>query len=285
MVVRRFEAAQRKPLSPEKMTKLLLWIRKNPRLGKTLKELMPAFDHLGWKVEVGNPSGVRFLAPDGATFVSKNLFAYDEEDLGRNYPFIIENSDGLTLEKWVNQHHFQDQVLEDLHMESLVIETERKKLEKEERARVGKATCSCCFGPFMLLPRAKKGDRSLPGVVLHGYKRPGQGYLEGECFGNGWPPFELSSEGTSAYLVHLDDLLKSLEKFHGRLERDEVDTLIVGFQAHLRADTPPEKWAIYLRDAIQHSTFEVRNVTGVRDLVKKKLGSWEPHPERLELRK
>jgi hypothetical protein len=46
-VVRRFQAAARKrPLDPEKMTKLLLWVRKNPKLGKTLKELWPVFDYL-----------------------------------------------------------------------------------------------------------------------------------------------------------------------------------------------------------------------------------------------
>jgi hypothetical protein len=267
------------------MTKLLLWIRKNPDLGKTLRELMPAFDHFGWRVEFGDSAGVRFLAPDGATFVSKGLFAYDEEDLNRNYPFIIKNSDGLTLEKWMNQHHFQDQVLTELQMESLAIETERKKLEKEERARVGKATCSCCFGPFMLLPKAKRGDKSMPGVVLHGYKRPGRGYLEGECFGAGWPPFELSSEGTSAYLVHLESILEGLEKGLGRIERDEYDHLSIGLQGYAKKDTDPAVWRVYLKRAIDQQKYQIRGVTDVLDLVKKKLGSWEPHPERLELRK
>lgn len=280
-VARRFQAAARKrPLDPEKMTKLLLWVRKNPKLGKTLKELWPVFDYLGWTIEPLR-GGTKFTAPNGAVFETGVFFDY----IGREYLFIIRNAEGETLEKWLTKNHFQDQVLEALQMESYEAETERKKQEREERARVGKATCPCCFRAFMLLPRAKKGDRSMPGVVLHGYKRPGIGYLQGECFGNGWPPFELSSEGTKEYLTHLGPILKGLTEYLGRLERDEEDTLVIGFmKAYYRNDTPPYDWDRYREMAISHQKAQVREVTQVMGLVRSKLGSWEPHPERLEIK-
>ena len=48
-------------------------------------------------------------------------------------------------------------------------------------------------------------------MVNHGYQRPGIGYLVGDCFGVGYPPFELSSKGTQDYVQALQ----------GRLAKDE----------------------------------------------------------------
>lgn len=278
-VVRRFQAAaRRRPLDPEKMTKLLLWVRKNPKLGKPLKELWPVFDLLHWEIEPIK-RGTKFTAPGGATFETGSFF----DSIERDYPFLIRDSEGISLDKWMIKNHFYDQVLEALQMESYEAEVERKKQDREERARVGKATCPCCFGAFMLTPKATKGDRSMPGMVLHGYRRPGVGYLKGECFGNGWPPFELSSEGSKAYLVRLGKILEDLKDGLGKLERDDQDVLIIGLNTHKRDETEPSKWANYLDTSIGQQKAQVQEVTRVISLVQKNLSSWEPHPERLSL--
>jgi hypothetical protein len=195
---------------------------------------------------------------------------------------LIRDSDGASLDQWLTKNHFQDQVLEALQLESYEAETERKKQEREELARVGKATCPCCFGPFMLTPKAKKGDRSMPGMVLHGYRRPGVGYLQGECFGSGWPPFELSSDGSEAYLARLKGILDDLKKELGKLERDEQDILLVGLNAHKRNETEPERWASYLKICIEQQKAQIQEVTRILGVVQKRLSSWEPHPERLD---
>lgn len=276
-VVRRFQAAaRRRPLDPEKMTKLLLWVRKNPKFEKTIKELWPVFDLLHWGIEPSG-SGTKFTAPRGDTFETQTFFEF----IGREYPFLIRDSEGISLDKWMTKNHFYDQVLEALQMESYESEVERKKRDRDERARVGKATCPCCFGAFMLAPRARKGDRSMPGMVIHGYRRPGVGYLQGECFGNGWPPFELSSEGSKAYLVRLKKILGDLKDGLGRLERDEQNILIIGLNAHKRDDTDPEKWTSYLETCIGQQKSQVQEVTRILGVVQKRLSSWEPHPERL----
>jgi hypothetical protein len=266
-------------LDPEKMTKLLLWIRKNPKLEKPLKDLWPVFDYLHWKIEPIR-GGTKFTAPVGDTFETRSFFDF----IGREYPFLIRDSEGISLDKWLTKNHFQDQALEALQMESYEAETDRKKQERDERARVGKATCPCCFGAFMLAPKAKKGDRSMPGMVIHGYRRPGVGYLQGECFGNGWPPFELSSEGSKAYLVRLRGILEDLKDGLGKLERDEQDILIIGLNAYKRDETEPEKWSSYLKTALGQQKAQVQEVSRVLDLVQRRLGSWEPHPERLEIK-
>lgn len=279
-IVRRFQAAIRKrPLDSEKMTKLLLWIRKNPKLEKPLKELWPVFDYLHWKIEPIK-GGTKFTAPVGDTFETHNFY----DSIGRDYPFLIKDSEGVSLDKWLTKNHFYDQVLEALQMESYEAEVAQKKREKDERARVGKATCPCCFAPFMLLPKARKGNRSMPGVVLHGYRRPGVGYLQGECFGSGWPPFELSSEGSEAYLVHLKGLLKSLKEVLGNLERNELSVLIIGLKAYKKDETDPSKWAHYLETSIDQQKAQIQEVLRVLSLVQKNLNSWEPHPERLDLK-
>jgi hypothetical protein len=37
-------------------------------------------------------------------------------------------------------------------------------------------------------------------LVLHGYRRPGDGQTHGKCFGRGYPPHELSPDGARAWL-------------------------------------------------------------------------------------
>lgn len=56
-------------------------------------------------------------------------------------------------------------------------------------------TCSVCGDPHKL-SRAKK-------LVLHGYRRPGYGFIVGNCFGVGYPPWESSPEGAEAWLKYL----------------------------------------------------------------------------------
>jgi len=83
---------------------------------------------------------------------------------------------------------------------------EAAKAEKaDERAdRVG--LCPCCFGDFVV---HRKGDKRVPRLtmVLHGYERPGHGYIVGDCHGHGFPPFEVSCEGTKSWLNQLHGIL------------------------------------------------------------------------------
>jgi len=62
-------------------------------------------------------------------------------------------------------------------------------------------------------------------MVHHGYRRPGTGEIEGDCFGVGYPPYELSSEGTEDYLEKLLGQREHYQDFLRRLEAGEVRTL------------------------------------------------------------
>jgi len=57
--------------------------------------------------------------------------------------------------------------------------------------------CPCCFGDYV----ARLGSDTM---VHHGYERPGDGMIHGDCYGVGYAPFEISCEGTKFYrgIVH-----------------------------------------------------------------------------------
>ncbi len=58
-------------------------------------------------------------------------------------------------------------------------------------------TCQACFGTFAtkLILGSAEGEK----MVLHGYKRPGLGYVLGKCWGVGKKPYELDVEVTKAW--------------------------------------------------------------------------------------
>lgn len=91
-------------------------------------------------------------------------------------------------------------------------------IEAERGHRVGK--CPVCFGDFI----ADKG-----GMVLHGYQRPGHGYLVGDCYGVNFPCLETSVEGSVAYLEKL--LKPSLVNALANLERlqDVQEITVAGY--------------------------------------------------------
>ena len=55
-------------------------------------------------------------------------------------------------------------------------------------------TCAVCFGHFKV-----RGER----VVLHGYERPGDGYIHGSCYGEKGLAWEVSPESAQKFLEHM----------------------------------------------------------------------------------
>lgn len=77
------------------------------------------------------------------------------------------------------------------------------------QSKSGSGICGACFGEF----KVRNGL-----MVLHGFLRPGTGYLVGRCVGSKCDPFEVSPEGTKEHLL----LLENIEK----RERRHLDDLI-----------------------------------------------------------
>jgi hypothetical protein len=89
-----------------------------------------------------------------------------------------------------------------------------------------RGTCQACFRQFVVKRTTGSSKyTSVPGnevgkigMVLHGFQRPGYGYLEGMCWGAGRPPYELSCELTKAWYKNLVEVkMPSLRDFLERL--------------------------------------------------------------------
>jgi hypothetical protein len=62
-------------------------------------------------------------------------------------------------------------------------------------------------------------------LVHHGYKRPGTGFIEGDCFCVHQAPYELSCEPLKPYLIFIKSQLASSIEHLRKLEAGEVYTL------------------------------------------------------------
>jgi hypothetical protein len=110
------------------------------------------------------------------------------------------------------------------------------------RTRDNSGSCGVCFQNVKL-----KQDR----VVLHGYKRPGVGYVIGDCFGMNYPPFELSDEATKDYVAKvLIPSLKNAKVYLHRLEAGEV-TVLGEPKREIKVGDP--RWERALEDAIRNA--------------------------------
>lgn len=145
-------------------------------------------------------------------------------------------------------------------------------------------TCPVCYGHHKL----HKGV-----VVLHGYLRPGDGYIRGNCPGVGWQPFELSPDGTIAFIeVNLQPDLDRSEAFLSRLLDGTVSQLhvetyeSVGWgkrERRLKAITPDDvNWRSVLRSTIINTENHIRYLKRDIDERTQKVAAWRLEPVRTE---
>lgn len=140
------------------------------------------------------------------------------------------------------------------------------------RTREKTGSCGVCFQNVKI----KLGDP--PRIVLHGYKRPGTGQVHGNCFGMGYPPFELSAEATQAF--NLQVLIPLRDRTADRLralKAGEVTELTVGFGTRTIKVGDP-LWDHELKGAISQTE---RNLTAAEEEVqtfKDLVSHWKERP-------
>ena len=74
-------------------------------------------------------------------------------------------------------------------------------------------TCQVCF-------RTQKAPNGK--LSLHGYTRPGDGFLDGECLGSKQLPYEHSCETTKLVLANLESHLSRSKEYLAKLENGEI---------------------------------------------------------------
>lgn len=99
-----------------------------------------------------------------------------------------------TIEGYRFQRTIRNTVVALVKLGKEIIKANRaaQKADKDYQDRgIRCGVCSVCFGDFIATP----GN-----LVLHGYSRPGHGYIIGDCHGMPFPPLEVSCAGAKSWL-------------------------------------------------------------------------------------
>lgn len=87
-------------------------------------------------------------------------------------------------------------------------------------------TCQCCFRTDLKTKTESDALSGKPGEVsLHGYERPGEGFILGRCWGAQELPYEQSCEITKKFLQHVKDTIARMQNLLADLEADRVLSL------------------------------------------------------------
>ena len=163
-----------------------------------------------WGFKVTSPEGkVLELLPDFDAYKGGVIWVDPLKlpKLGKRSAKYIKT---YTISDWFKKEtNLQKQILEALNME------EHVSGPSAEKTREGTGSCPACFRNIKTKLQSGKEH---PVMVNHGFQRPGWGYIVGNCMGVGYPPFELSPEGTKALHESLKNHLASLEVLLKKLE-------------------------------------------------------------------
>lgn len=153
---------------------------------------------------------------------------------------------------------------------------------------VGK--CGVCEGDFKLTHASKSPAVDSPGfkLVHHGYKRPGDGEIHGDCYAVGMAPYEVSTEATEQYRKLVDNQLDNQQRHLERLESGEVTELrklISGAWARVpeyKVLTPADGWEFKdeLRSRIGSTKYRIQNLNREAARLESLIQNWVRRPVR-----
>lgn len=161
-----------------------------------------------------------------------------------------------------------------------------KQGERDEKC----GTCPCCFGDYVVTTAHLARYRHVTTkMVHHGYERPGDGYIHGDCHGVGFEPFEISCEGTKSWLNQLRGILNYRREALRQL--DLCDEIIVEYKVRRgwggkvqleRKTIKRSEDAHGFKTAVENKRFELeRDIEKItRDIgeYEKRIAEWKPQP-------
>lgn len=127
---------------------------------------------------------------------------------------LVNGKPGKVVEVWlsnVREHwHVTRKVIKVMKFLNFLarnlMKAEARRVREEERKGRRADTVGCCpacWGDYVV--KERRGGKLA--VVLHGYQRPGVGYTIGRCFGVGYAPLEVSTEGLDAFICTIKSQL------------------------------------------------------------------------------
>lgn len=177
--------------------------------------------------------------------------------------------------------HFFQWALAETDLEAQINHTlgMSKHLKASERPRVPIGdqvigTCAICSNQQVV----RNGK-----MVLHGYQRPGYGYIVGDCFGVGYDPIETSAEACIAYLPVLDGHKTRTETYLGKLEAGEIVEFSESHRNYRTGQTEKTvirqgdaKFTAKLRAVIRETKDQITKIKADMVEIQRRIDAWKP---------
>lgn len=170
--------------------------------------------------------------------------------------------------RWLKEHTtYIAQINELLGMEEHV--------PAEQRTRENTGTCGACFRNIKLV---RKGSDTVL-MALHGYNRPGHGYIIGKCWGGDHEPYELGTSATKKMLAAGNERVASIQKYVASLKSpslEEFDEQYWGSGAPkiVKKNGNPH-WEYSLERHLGYSERQLRSAEDERDIYEYLVEHWK----------
>lgn len=190
--------------------------------------------------------GFRITTPEGKTFA--------HNEMSKIWWWLKDNS------------HMKEEAAEILGLAAHV--------PASQRTRENTGSCSVCNQNIKLKPT------NPPVMVLHGFQRPGIGYVIGDCGGVGWPPYEISADGCKNYIEKvLRPNLVIAEQYLNDLYADRVDTLDVkDGPRRIKVHPGDEKWDRAYKIVCSQTIGAIESLEADIKFMNKRIADWIPKP-------
>lgn len=233
------------------------------KMSSTTSGENPVF-HFSLSVKV---KALRVTAPNGKSFdiaQDRDLGYGGRQDFQKFFAWATENTDVMA------------QILGVLGMDPHV-----KKADQPREVKEGQTlgTCAICGRQHVVRGKDNK-------VVLHGYTRPGIGFIMGDCFGVGYQPYELSAKACEDYAVKMADYIVRKQGWLGKLRSGEVTEVYIEVGSeYVRGQRVPKlekigpehaKFAGKIADMIAKTENEIGNATAIKAEMERKVRDWTP---------
>lgn len=150
---------------------------------------------------------------------------------------------------------------------------EEEQAEKEYKARdwTHTGTCAICSQNVKM---EEGGARQV--LVLHGFRRPGHGATEGQCFGRGYAPYELSSQACVDYLAQVVlPSLKDSQTYLVRLKTGDVEVITCNVRSAVAVKKGDPLWAKTVAREIACTEQEIAARTAEQVLFQRRVEDWK----------
>jgi hypothetical protein len=164
---------------------------------------------------------------------------------------------------WLNANGLVAAVCAALGMETVEAEAEAKRAKR--RREENRQTCPACFRDICV---------DLNGTMVHhGYERPGDGQIHGDCFGVGYASYEESPKGTQDFLRRVVE--PELEMHKATLARYEAqpDDLVTRNGVVKKGEG---QYDYELRSAIDRAKWLIKNIERDIAFLQGKIDNWKP---------